>query len=105
MSIAKPTMSKSEKALPVVYSLNFNCNSLRNNTIECDSLGIHYDLTEDGRVRYIRRWHRDTNTYMPVGQIRFHHFKRDELRIGNDDAPWSLAKDFVRREGGMILSR
>lgn len=88
------------------FNLTFVNNSIRNNTITCDSLGIHFELSRDrdSGVISVRRWDSAADVMNLVGQVKFHLWVRNEVRMGGEEAQWSVSKEFLRREGGAIWS-
>ena len=81
-------------------------NSVRNTTLSCDSMGIHYEVSKSKQtgVVSIRRWESATNQNTLVGEIEFHWFAADMLRLGGN-AQWERRKDILSNEGKNPLAR
>ena len=84
--------------------------SVRNTTLSCDSMGIHYEVSklkqEKDSVVSVHRWESTTNQNTLIGQIEFHWFAPDRLRLmgtGNDG--WQRRKDILNNQESNPLSR
>ncbi|PVF93498.1 hypothetical protein CPB86DRAFT_790063 [Serendipita vermifera] len=71
--------------------LVFSNNSVRNTAITCDSLGIHYEVSEKHGVVSVARWDRNINRHVTVGQFRLPFFSKDKIRL-SDDPEWRPLK-------------
>jgi hypothetical protein len=78
-------------------------NSVRNTTVNCDSLGIHYEVSKSNGVVTISRWESSSNRNVVVGQFEFFWFKNDKIRLGATGA-WRPLGEVLRRNDGSIFS-
>jgi hypothetical protein len=76
----------------------FSNNSVRNTTASCDSLGIHYEVSNEhlnGTVR-VHRWESATNTNVLVGEFKLPIFQYDKIKLARDPE-WRPMRDFLIR--------
>ncbi|KAG8806369.1 hypothetical protein FRC17_005058 [Serendipita sp. 399] len=80
-------------------------NSVRNNTISCDSLGIHYDVSRNTETNVItvQRWDSESNAFFFVGEFHLFAFKHDQIRMGSN-GEWMLKRDYLYKEGSNPIS-
>ena len=79
--------------------LYFANNSIRTTTLSCDSLGIHYTVSNTGGVISLSRWDSKSNMDVTVGEFELHFFSKDQVRLG-PNGRWQLMRDFLHRDGG-----
>jgi hypothetical protein len=80
----------------------FSNGSIRNTTLSCDSLGIHYTVSKTGGVISLARWDSETNSNVTAGEIEFRLLEKDKIRIGQD-GEWQSMKEYLSREN--VISR
>ncbi|KLO20080.1 hypothetical protein SCHPADRAFT_884838 [Schizopora paradoxa] len=70
-------------------SLTLSHNDIRNTTLDCDSLGIHYQVMSDigllatGKNTQIRRWDNQLRQFIPVAEWERHSFESDVFKFPN----------------------
>lgn len=79
-------------------------NSVRNTTVSCDSLGIHYEISKSQGIVTVKRWDSPTNTSIVVGEFELPIFKRDRIRLGGDKGEWRLLDEVLYKNRGSIFS-
>ena len=68
-------------------SLIFSHNDIRNTTLDCDSLGIHYQVVSDsgllttGKNTQLRRWDSQSNQQVTIAEWERHSFQSDVFRF------------------------
>jgi hypothetical protein len=82
----------------------FSNGSIRNTTLSCDSLGIHYTVSKTGGVISLARWDSETNSNITVGEIEFRLLEKHRIRVGQD-GEWQLMKDFLSKDEETVMSR
>ncbi|CAG7852295.1 SubName: Full=Uncharacterized protein {ECO:0000313/EMBL:CCA71140.1} [Serendipita indica DSM 11827] len=80
-------------------------NSVRNTTLSCDSMGIHYEVSKSSQtgIVSVHRWESTSNQNVLAGEIEFHWFSADLLRMG--DGEWRRRKDLLANEERNPMSR
>lgn len=75
-------------SIPSEYArLIFSNNSVRNNTLDCDALGIHYQLTTPtegiklNRITTFSRWDPQTQENVEIADYERKSFGKDRIRI------------------------
>ena len=84
--------------------LEFSNNSIRRTTAQVDSLGIFYSVSREDGTTSVRRWDKQTNTEILIGQINIKFFRPSLIRFGGEEKQWSYIRDFLRRENGFFLN-
>ncbi|PVF94964.1 hypothetical protein CPB86DRAFT_739540, partial [Serendipita vermifera] len=91
--------------------IQFSSNSLRNTTASCDSLGIHYDISQGGhgkddkKVIHVQRWQSADNRNVLVGEIRLRDFHHDEIRLPTGSGgvgEWRLMADVFKKSSNPL---
>jgi hypothetical protein len=90
--------------LSMSVHLIFSNNSVRNTTITCDSLGIHYEVTSKHGVVSIARWDRNINRNVTIGQFVLPFWSKDKIRLG-DDSQWRPLKEVLYKRQGDFWTR
>jgi hypothetical protein len=68
-----------------------------NTSASCDSLGIHYEVSKEHGIISVSRWEGgDANRSVPVGDIQYHLFHRDKVRLPGD-SEWKVMGEFLKR--------
>ncbi|KLO20084.1 hypothetical protein SCHPADRAFT_992193 [Schizopora paradoxa] len=68
-------------------SLIFSHNDIRNTTLDCDSLGIHYQVVSDsgllrtGKNTQVRRWDSRSNQQVTIAEWERHSFSSDVFKF------------------------
>lgn len=70
-------------------------NSLRNTTVSCDSLGIHYNVSKSGGIVAVRKWDAARNSEQVVGEFRPRFFSRDLMKF-REDSDWRRVVDVLQ---------
>jgi len=73
-------------------------NSVRNTTVSCDSLGLHYDVSQSNGVVTVARWESAGNKNIVVGQFELPHFRKDKVRLG-EIGEWRLLEGVLYNGG------
>jgi hypothetical protein len=76
-------------------------NSVRNTTANCDSLGIHYEVSKSNGVVTVTRWESSSNRNVVVGQFELFYFKNDKIRLGAT-GEWRLLGEVLDRNGSIF---
>ncbi|PVF93503.1 hypothetical protein CPB86DRAFT_107727 [Serendipita vermifera] len=81
--------------------LIFANNSVKNTTLSCDSLGIHYKVSRsrDDGIISVARWDRKTDQKVTVGQFRFRLFRKDQIKLASDTKWRNLKEVLYKRKG------
>ncbi|KIM19768.1 hypothetical protein M408DRAFT_334276 [Serendipita vermifera MAFF 305830] len=82
----------------MLVHLYFANNSVRNTTISCDSLGIHYTVSKGDKIVSLSRWDNTTNSDMVVGEFELPFFKKDRIKVG-PDGEWQPMRDYFDKPG------
>lgn len=77
--------------------LYFSNNSIRDTTVTCDSLGIHYNVSKSGRIISLSRWDSTTGSDVLVGQFELPFMSKDKVRIG-PNGQWQPLNKYI--DGG-----
>ncbi|CAG8684738.1 5461_t:CDS:2 [Acaulospora colombiana] len=66
--------------------LIFTNNSVKNTTLGCDSLGIHYEVSKskDDGIVSVARWDWHTDQSVTIGQFRLPLFSKDQIKLARD---------------------
>jgi len=93
-------------------SLILSHNDLRNTTFDCDSLGIHYQVTSKvglfttGKTTQVRRWDNQSRQFVLIAEWERHNFQSDVFkfprRTGSDTVPVST---FLTRKSGFTKTK
>lgn len=68
-------------------SLVLSRDNLLNSSLDCDSLGIHYQFATEtgvfktGKITQVRRWHNRSRQFVPVAEWERHHHDRSRPDI------------------------
>ncbi|KIM32071.1 hypothetical protein M408DRAFT_63396 [Serendipita vermifera MAFF 305830] len=84
--------------------LYFANNSIRNTTITCDSLGIHYNVSKTGRIISLSRWDSKNNLDVTVGEFELPFFKKDRIKVG-PNGQWQDMRDYFDKSGSFLTSK
>ncbi|KIM19764.1 hypothetical protein M408DRAFT_30943 [Serendipita vermifera MAFF 305830] len=79
-------------------NLHFANGSIRNTTISCDSLGIHYTVSKNRKVISLSRWDGRTNSNVVVGEFKLPFFRKDRIRVG-PNGKWQPMRDYFDKPG------
>ncbi|PVF94968.1 hypothetical protein CPB86DRAFT_788550 [Serendipita vermifera] len=71
-------------------------NSLKNTTASCDSLGIHYEIEKEQGIVSVKKWDRQGNRNVPVGDIQYLIFGHDKIHMSGEDE-WNRMSHFLKR--------
>lgn len=78
-------------------------NSVRNTTISCGSLGVHYDVWKPNDAVIVRRVDDRTRQGVLVGEFSLHKFSKDVIRFGpNPGVQWMPVKEFLVSPGSLF---
>jgi len=88
-------------------SLILSRDDMRNTTFDCDSLGIHYQVTSEvglfitGKTTQVRRWDNQSRQFVLIAEWERHNFQSDVFKLprrtGGDSVPVST---FLTRKSG-----
>lgn len=90
-------------------SLILSKNSLQNTTLDCDSLGIHYQVSTTDNITTLRRWdgRSGPDTYVDIGQWEHRIFKKNTFKLRGESEPVIVSELFTQTSskwsGGMYL--
>ncbi|KIM19767.1 hypothetical protein M408DRAFT_30946 [Serendipita vermifera MAFF 305830] len=73
-------------------------NSVRNTTISCDSLGIHYTASKAKKIVSLSRRDITTNANVVVGEFELHSFRKDRIKVG-PNGQWQDTQDYFEGLG------
>jgi len=74
----------------------FSNNSIRDTTLSCDSMGIHYTVARVKDAVSVTRWDSKTDSNILVGEFKLPFFKHDEIRVG-EKGEWQLLPNYLTR--------
>ncbi|KIM19766.1 hypothetical protein M408DRAFT_57348, partial [Serendipita vermifera MAFF 305830] len=78
-------------------------NSVRNTTISCDGLGIHYTASKTGKIISLSRWDITTNSNVVVGEFELPSFRKDRIKVG-PSGQWQPMRDYFEGLGTFSTS-
>ncbi|PVF93501.1 hypothetical protein CPB86DRAFT_790067 [Serendipita vermifera] len=79
--------------------LIFSNNSVKNTTVECDSLGIHYEASKKHNIVSVTHWDSSTDQMIPVGQYHFPDLGKGLIKLPKD-ADWRPLKELLHKRPG-----
>lgn len=85
----------------MAVNLILSSNSVRNTTVTCDSLGIHYEVSENDGVVTVNRWDSASNKNVFIAEFELHKLHKDKVRMG-EGGDWRELDEVLPKEGGMI---
>ncbi|KIM19765.1 hypothetical protein M408DRAFT_334275 [Serendipita vermifera MAFF 305830] len=78
--------------------LYFANNSVRNTTISCDSLGIHYTVSKAEKIVSLSRWDVTANSNVVVGEFELPSFRKDRIKVG-PMGQWQPMRNYFDKPG------
>ncbi|PVF93500.1 hypothetical protein CPB86DRAFT_107651 [Serendipita vermifera] len=80
--------------------LIFANTSVKNTTVKCDSLGIHYDVSAKHGIVSVTRWDSSTDQMVPIGQFHLPVVGKDQVKLAKD-AEWRPLNEVLHKKDGL----
>jgi hypothetical protein len=77
--------------------------SIRNTTIACDSLGIHYEVSKQDDIIQVKRWNSKADDSVLIAEFKLSIFSKDVIRFSPDEE-WMPVTDFMPRSGNIFTT-
>jgi hypothetical protein len=78
----------------MTISLEFASTSTRNTTISCDSLGLHYELSDEDGTTTLKKWDSGKNENALIAQFQIPRLSSDKIKFP-DDSDWQGLTTFM----------